>query len=149
MTTPPAAPAPSPQLSPLGFDVDPDHFAIAETEDADDLIPDRAFAWLGRMFGASAEFVDDPIARAERTRGWTTRTILLATLLLLVLNAHSLSTWASTLPPQWGSETLRLVSGEWYVQTQAVGLDEPRRRVHAAYQTTKTLGWDGSVRHAR
>jgi hypothetical protein len=147
---PPSSDPPPPPLPPVtaatdAFVIDPDHFAIAETEDEDDLIQDRAVGWLGRLFGAHAELAVDAAARAERTRGWTTRTMLIAAVTLLILNAHSLQTWSATLQPQWGSETLRLVSGEWAGQLQAVGLDEPRRRIHAAYQTSKTLHWDGSV----
>jgi hypothetical protein len=156
-TNPPSEPpAPPPTASagagadPWAFVVDPDHFAIAETEEDDgEPLQDRGLTWLARLFGAQGELDESSAARAARTLGWTSRTILFAAITLLVLNARSIETWASTLPPQWGSETLRLVSAEWAERTKAIGLDEPRRRVHAAYQTSKTLSWDGTVTQAK
>ncbi|HWE46937.1 MAG TPA: hypothetical protein VG407_13005 [Caulobacteraceae bacterium] len=129
--------------------VDPDHFAIAETDDGADTIFDSGFGWFGRLVGDQSELAESAAARAERALGWTSRTILIAALLMLVFNARSLQSWASTLPPQWGSETLRLVAGEWAGRLQDAGFDEPRRRAHAAYETSKTLRWDGSVTQAK
>jgi hypothetical protein len=129
--------------------VDPDHFAIAETDDGADTVFDRGFGWFGRLVGDRTELAESAAARAERALGWTSRTILIAALLMLVFNSRSLSTWASTLPPQWGSETLRLVAGEWSGRLQDAGFDEPRRRAHAAYETSKTLDWKGGVRPQR
>ena len=106
---------------------------------------DRGFGWFGRLVGDRAEIDESAAARAERARGWTSRTILIAALLMLVFNARALQSWASTLPPQWGTETLRLVAGEWAGRLQDAGFDEPRRRAHAAYETTKTLDWKGGV----
>jgi hypothetical protein len=126
--------------------VDPDHFAIAETDDGADTVLDRSFGWVGRLVGDRAELDESSAARAERALGWTSRTILIAVLLMLIFNAKSLPSWASTLPPQWGTETLRLVTGEWAGRLQDGGFDEPRRRTHAAYETSKTLDWKGAVR---
>jgi hypothetical protein len=146
-----ASPAggPSPRPAQQYDEVDPDHFAIAEGDDGADTILDGLFGWFGRSFADASEINESEDARAERAKGWTSRTILIAALALLVMNARSISTWASTLDPQWGTETLRLVSGEWAGRLQDAGFDEPRRRVHAAYQTSKTLDWKGGVKTAR
>ena len=129
--------------------IDPDHFAIAETDDGADTVFDRGFGWLGRLIGDRGELDESGAARAERALGWTSRTILIAVLLMLLFNARSLPSWASTLPPQWGTETLRLVTGEWAGRLQDAGFDEPRRRTHAAYETSKTLDWKGGVTQAK
>ncbi|HEY3812783.1 MAG TPA: hypothetical protein VGL66_06120 [Caulobacteraceae bacterium] len=132
---PPAPPSP-----PALERVDPDHFAIAETDDGADTVLDRSFAWFGRIVGDQTELAESAAARAERALGWTSRVILFSVLLMLVFNAKSLQSWASTLPPQWGTETLRLVAGEWADRLQDAGFDEPRRRAHTAYEKSKAMG---------
>jgi hypothetical protein len=139
-------PAPTPAAAaPAEPEVDPDHFAIAEVDYETHTWLDRVFGWLAGLLGARAEVDGHDGAVVERARGWTTRVILFATLTLLILNAASLKNWASTMEPNWGSSTLRLIAGEWADRLQSVGLDEPRRRVHAAYETEKTLSWHGKV----
>ena len=140
---------PPPPAPPVREHIDPDHFAIAETDDGADTVLDRGFGLLGHLIGDRAELDESAAARAERARGWTSRTILIAVLLMLVFNARALQTWASTLPPQWGTETpCALVAGEWAGRSQDADFDEPRRRTHAAYETSKTLDWKGGVRTA-
>jgi hypothetical protein len=135
---------PAPPSRPALERVDPDHFAIAETDDGADTVLDRSFAWFGRIVGDQTELAESAAARAERALGWTSRVILFAVLLMLVFNARSLQSWASTLPPQWGTETLRLVAGEWADRLQGAGFDEPRRRVHTAYEKSKAMGQGGA-----
>jgi hypothetical protein len=125
-------PSPTAPLS-----VDPNHFAIAETDYAEDSFLDDLWAWLAERIGDRSEVYEDDEATAERARRWTTRTIAVAALTLLVLNAPSLKTWASTLPPTWGSETLRQISGDWADRLAEIGLDEPRRSMHDAYEGLK------------
>jgi hypothetical protein len=79
---------------------------------------------------------------ARRAKGWTTRTILFATLLLAVLNAHAIQTWATTLPPDWGGQTVRVLADAWCGRTSAAGLDRPRAAIHDAYDAKKSLTWD-------
>ncbi len=85
----------------------------------------------------------------HRARGWTTRTILTATLVLALLNAHALQSWATTLPPDWGGETVRALADAWYGRTVEAGLDQPRAAIHDAYEAKKSLNWsdfNGSAR---
>ena len=79
---------------------------------------------------------------ALRAKGWTTRTVLFATLLLAVLNAHALETWATTLPPDWGGQTVRALADAWYGRMSSAGLDRPRAAIHDAYDAKKSLTWD-------
>jgi len=94
---------------------------------------------LDHGFEPEAEPEND--IEASRARAWTTRTILGATLLLAVLNAHALQSWATTLPPEWGGQAIRNLAEAWYSATSSLGLDRPRAAIHAAYEAKKTLAW--------
>jgi hypothetical protein len=78
---------------------------------------------------------------ARRARGWTVRTVIVAALALALLNAHALQSWTTTLPPEWGGQTLRTLADAWYGRTTAAGLDRPRAAVHDAFEAKKTLVW--------
>ncbi len=121
--------------------VDPDHFAIAETDYGEESFLDDLWAWLADRIGDRSEAYEDDEAIGERARRWTTRVIAVAALTLFVLNAQSLKSWASTLPPTWGSETLRLVAGEWADRLADAGLDAPRHSMHDAYEAEKKRKW--------
>lgn len=82
--------------------------------------------------GAEDEAHDE--VAADRTRRWAGRVVLVAAALLLVLNASSLRSWALTLEPSWGAETLRRLTEVWSERTAAAGLDGPRRAVRDAYR---------------
>ncbi len=84
--------------------------------------------------GADDEEADE--LAAGRTRRWAARTVLCATLILLVFNAPSLHSWATTLPPGWGSETIRELADTWNQRLAAIGLDVPRKAIHDTYE-----GW--------
>lgn len=78
---------------------------------------------------------------ASRAKGWTTRTLIVTTLALALLNAHSLQSWATTLPPDWGGETIRAMAEAWYGRMVDAGLDQPRAAIHDAYEAKKSLTW--------
>jgi hypothetical protein len=104
-------------------------------------------------FGAPVEFVDHEPTPAEadeitadRARRWTTSTLLVATVMLLFLNAASLRTWASTLPPDWTTETLRQLAQVWTDRIAIAGFDAPRNAIHEAYEAQKAARWgDGAT----
>ena len=75
---------------------------------------------------------------AGRTRRWISRAILFATITLLLLNAQSLHSWATTLPPGWASETTREIVDTWNDRLAMIGLDRPRKAIHDEYE-----GWKG------
>jgi hypothetical protein len=93
--------------------------------------------------GAEDE-VHDELA-AGRTRRWISRTILFATLTLLVLNAQSLHSWATTLPPGWATETIRELADTWNGRLSMIGLDRPRKAIHDEYESWKGNGEDGGA----
>ena len=74
---------------------------------------------------------------AGRTIRWAGRAILVATLLLAVLNAESIRSWATTLTPNWTSETVSMLADVWAKRTAQAGLDAPRRSIHDAYEGLK------------
>ena len=85
--------------------------------------------------GADDEAHDE--LAAGRTRRWAARTVLFATITLAVLNAASLHSWATTLPPGWASETVRELADTWNQRLAMVGLDQPRQAIHDEYESWK------------
>ena len=102
---------------------------------------ERMVANLRRMSGydPGAEDEEHDEVAAGRTRRWISRTILFATLTLLILNAQSLHSWATTLPPGWGSETIRELADTWNDRLSMLGLNQPRQAIHDTYE-----GWKGA-----
>lgn len=78
---------------------------------------------------------------AARDQRWTGRVIIMAALALAVFNAASFTSWASTLPPNWGTETIRLVARVWNDRLAQLGLDQPRTTVRKAYEAQKAKRW--------
>ncbi len=120
---------------------DPHAAADLPPEPAYDGPFDRALAWLEHRFGDPDEDEAHDELRAGRTQRWLSRTILFATLTLFVFNAQSLRSWASTLAPDWGSETIRVMSAAWYDRLSEIGLDQPRKQIHEVYEAEKAKSW--------
>ena len=83
----------------------------------------------------------DEDLKADHARRWTSRSILIATLLLAALNSPSIQTWATTLPPTWGSQTVDDLAEVWTSRLEQLGLDQPRTVVHSHYQAFQQAGW--------
>jgi hypothetical protein len=117
--------------SPLGEEFEPDTFA-------------RMVEWLRRISGydpgAEAEETDE--LAAARTQRWAGRSILFATVLLALLNAPSIRSWASTLDPSQPSEIIRKLADVWTDSMAQAGLEEPRRAIRRGYDQWK--GWGGA-----
>ena len=123
---------------------DPDHFAVSEEDYDSDNVLDRFYRWIAERVGVlTADEDSEDQVLAERTRRWTTRTIVFTALALLFLNGQSIRTWASTLEPSWASETLRVIATDWTDRLHAVGLDQPRAAIHDAYEAQKSRSWAG------
>jgi len=86
---------------------------------------------------------------ADHARRWTSRAILVATLLLAALNSPSIQTWATTLPPTWGSQTIDDLAEVWTSRLEQLGLDQPRTVVHDHYQGFQQLSWRDVVKTLR
>ena len=116
---------------------------IAAAEPLPEPEPPDAFARMVELLrrasgydpGADDEAHDD--LAAGRTRRWISRAILFVTLTLLILNAASLRSWATTLPPGWGSETIRELVDTWNDRLAMLGLDQPRKAIHDEYESWK------------
>ena len=78
---------------------------------------------------------------AARDERWTGRVIIIATVALAVFNAASITSWATTLPPNWATETIRLVANVWSDRLAQLGLDQPRAVVRKAYEAQKAKRW--------
>ena len=113
---------------------------------ADEPAPDafaRMVAYLRTATGydPGAEDEEDDELAAGRTQRWAGRTILFATLVLAVLNAPSIKSWATTLSPSWASETVVELADVWNKRTAAAGLQAPRDAVTRTYQSWKAAQW--------
>lgn len=82
---------------------------------------------------------DDEERQADRARGYATRVIVIATLFLAVTNAASLVSWSSTLDPNWGGRTARVLSQAWASQMSELGLDRFRNAVEALWEDIADL----------
>jgi len=138
---------PEPDASPLE----------APLDDAPVATPAASQAWrdrppmirLAEAAGfAFGEPTDEDII-ADHARRWTSRAILVATLLLAVLNSPSIQTWATTLPPTWGSQTVDDLAEVWTSRLEQLGLDQPRTVVHDHYQAFQQMSWRDVVRPLR
>jgi hypothetical protein len=96
---------------------------------------------LSRFTGIAPERYVSLELQAERSRRWTTRTLICATLLLAVFNSRAITTWASTLPPSWLGVTMRGLAGVWGERMASAGLNRPRDATHSAYEGAKALTW--------
>ena len=88
---------------------------------------------------AAEDEVHDELA-AGRTRRWAGRTIFFAAVLLALLNAASIKSWASTLSPSWGNDTIAMMATLWSDRTGRIGLNRPRDAVSDAYKRLKSAG---------
>jgi hypothetical protein len=126
--------------------VDPE---IAESEPPP---PRRDRAPLIELAEAAGFAFSDPTDEdliADHARRWTSRAILAAFLLLAALNSPSIQTWATTLPPTWGSQTVDDLAEVWTSRLEQLGLDQPRTVVHEHYQAFQQLRWQDVLRTLR
>jgi hypothetical protein len=79
---------------------------------------------------------------AARDQRWTGRAVIVATIALAVLNAASLTSWASSLPPNWSTETIRAVANVWAGRLADLGLDQPRAIIRKDYEAQKAKRWN-------
>jgi hypothetical protein len=115
--------------------VDGEHHAIIEPDG------DHPLARVSRFTGLKPEGFVPLEIQAERSRRWTSRTLVTATLLLAVFNAHAIQSWASTLAPNWATVTIRELADVWGARMGAAGLDAPRRGMRSAWEGAKAVTW--------
>ncbi|WP_340316306.1 hypothetical protein [Rhizorhabdus argentea] len=69
----------------------------------------------------------DPLA-------WTTITIIVAAVVLLMANAGTLSAWVDEKPPSDFQQQLSDLAGRWTAAMDAAGVTAPRRALHAKWK---------------
>lgn len=76
---------------------------------------------------------------ARGALGWVSEVIVVATALLLLLNAHAMQGWFDELTPGPTIEPLRKPIAAWQGATARAGLDTPRARLHGWWDRTRAL----------
>ena len=139
-----AAPHPAPEPDPQP---DPPSDWI-ETADAHDLAvehgPTRenALVALGRFaFPPSPPLDDEGVA--ARDRRWTSRTVMMAAVFLMVFNAVSPLNWSRQQPPGWVPETVRQLSEVWTDRLAVFGVDQPRQGAREAWEAAREARFIG------
>jgi hypothetical protein len=114
-----------------------------ETADAHDLpTRENALVALGRFAFPPAPPLDDE-GLAARDRRWTSRTIVVATVFLLVFNAVSPLNWSRQQAPGWTKETVEALSEVWVQQLSAFGVDMPRQGLREAWAQARAARFVG------
>lgn len=132
---PTSAPAPDPEPD--------DRNDWIQSADAHDL-PTREprLKTLGR-YAFPPEPPLDEEGEAARDRRWTSRTVIFATLFLLIFNSVSIQSWARQQEPGWITATVQQLSDVWTAQISQLGADQPRQGVREAYETARDQRFPG------
>lgn len=85
---------------------------------------------------------------SSRTRRWTSQIVIVALAVLLFLNARSIQSWAYTLEPSWGTETIRALADTWATRTKLGGFDDLRADLRKTYEDAKARRETGQGREA-
>lgn len=97
---------------------------------------------LGRFAFPPGPPIDDE-GVAARDQRWTTQTLVIAGLFLLVFNAVSPLNWSHQQAPGWVSETVEKVSEAWVGQLALLGTDMPRHGLREAWFGAKDARFPG------
>ena len=91
----------------------------------------------GLALSLSPVDLPEPPAPLPNGLRWTTIAIAWATLVLLLLNAHALRSWAYQLPPTDVSAKVVTLAESWYDTADRFGLNRPVEAMHGWWQTAK------------
>lgn len=100
---------------------------------------------LGRFAFPPGEPPDEE-GVAARDRRWTGRTIIVATVFLLILNAVSIQNWSRQQAPGWVTTTVRRLADVWAEQIDQLGADRPREALRDAYERARESRFVGTGR---
>ena len=118
-----------------------------ETADAHDLPtapePVNPLLALGRFAFPPGEPPDEE-GVAARDRRWTSRTIVVATVFLLIFDAVSIQNWSRQQAPGWVTATVRRMADVWAEQIAQLGADQPRQAVRDGYEASRDAEWAGT-----
>ena len=110
-----------------------------QNADAHDLpTRENRLAALGRFAFPPTPPLDDE-GLAARDRRWTSRTILVSALFLLVFNAVSPLNWSRQQAPSWLQGTVQQMSEVWVGQLAVFGVDMPRQGVREAWMAARDM----------
>jgi hypothetical protein len=82
----------------------------------------------------------------DRSLGWTTATIAIATLILLLMNGFSLRDWADQLPPGPRQAAFATAAERWQTATDQIGLGAPRAAFHRLWKEAQAARIAGVVK---
>lgn len=85
----------------------------------------------------------DEEGEAARDRRWTSRTIMVAGLFLLIFNSVSITGWARQQQPGWITATVQQLAEVWTAQVSQLGADQPRQGVREAYEAAADARFPG------
>lgn len=85
----------------------------------------------------------DEEGEAARDRRWTSRSIIVAGLFLLIFNSVSVQSWARQQAPGWIPATVQQLAEVWTAQISQLGADQPRQGVREAYETARDQRFPG------
>jgi hypothetical protein len=88
--------------------------------------------------GQSPVDLDDETDESEGDLLWSTATIVIAALILLLTNAVSLSDWVEDMPPSQIQSQAAEVAAKWRDTTDQLGLAAPRARLHDLWKRAET-----------
>ncbi len=124
-------------------DVASDWIAIADAHDLPTApAPVNPLLALGRFAFPPGEPPDDE-GMAARDRRWTSRTIVVATVFLLIFNTASVQNWSRQQAPGWVTTTVHRLADVWAEQMGELGADQPRQVVRDQYEAAREAGWPG------
>jgi hypothetical protein len=89
---------------------------------------------------------DEPPGEAElaaRDLRWTSRVILVTTVVLLIFNIAAVQNWARQQAPGWGSATVRELADVWDARMALLGADQPRQGLREAYEAFRDARFPG------
>jgi len=101
-------------------------------------------AALGRFAFPPAPHLDDE-GVAARDRRWTSRTIVFATLFLLIFNAVSIQNWSRQQVPGWVTSTVQQLADVWSAQIAQLGADQPRQGMRELYHAAQAQRFPGQA----
>jgi hypothetical protein len=104
--------------------------------------PRNALLALGRFAFPPAPAPDEE-GIAARDRRWTSQSILVVTVLMLVFNAASIQNWSRQQVPGWITGTVQQLGDVWAVQLTQLGADRPRQAIRDLWTRFQTLTFDG------
>jgi len=76
----------------------------------------------------------EPDLDEEGGLGWTTGVIVVATLLLLMMNAVSLRDWINEQPPGPVQARASMLADSWVALTDGIGWGQPRALLHEQWK---------------